>query len=313
MKIAVVGSGGIGGFLGGALCKSGGDVSFLARGRHLDAMKLTGLRIESVALGNFHVNVKATDKPSDIGPVDLVLFCVKSFDTEAVLQQIEPLIERRTEVLSFQNGVDNEDKVAAALGMEHVLGGAISVESYIAEPGRIVQAGGPWMITIGEMDGSITPRAKAIQAALVETGLKCELSDQIREVIWQKFLFICSTAGVCSVSRSTIGEVLGFPPTRELHLASMREIEAIARAKRIKLADDIVTRTLAQSERTNKATKPSMLRDLERGKRLEVDALNGTVSRFGRELSVPTPVNDFIYATLKLQDSKAEPALEHSL
>ena len=302
MKIAVFGSGGIGGFLGGALCKSGEEVWFLARGKHLDAMREGGLRIESVSLGNFQVSVKATDKPSDIGPVDLVLFSVKSYDTEAALEQIGPLIGKQSGVLSFQNGVDNEDKIANMLGKEHAIGGSISVESYIEEPGKIVQATGPWRIVIGEMDGSMTGRIKIAQDALVKAGLICEISNHIRDVIWEKFLFICATAGVCSVSRSTIGEMLAFQPTRDMFVASMKEIEAIASAKGIELPDDIIAKTIARSDSLNKAAKPSMLRDLERGNRLEVDALNGTVSRIGHELSVATPINDFIYASLKLQD-----------
>lgn len=306
MKTAVLGSGGIGGFLGGALAKSGEDISFIARGRHLEALRSQGLSVDSVSLGKFQLKVKATDKASDIGAVDLVLFCVKSYDTETALQQIRPLIAKdTTAVLSFQNGVDNEDKIAQAVGQEHVLGGAISVESYIAEPGKIVQAAGPWSIAMGEMNSTLTPRAKSIHAALVKARLKCDLSDRIQEVLWRKFIFLCAIAGVCSVARASIGEVLGYQPTRDLYVASMREIEAIAKARGLKLAEDIVTRTLAQADGMDKSTKPSMLRDLERGKRLEIDALSGTVSRLGRQFAIPTPVNDFICASLKLQDSKA--------
>lgn len=310
VKFAVFGTGGIGGFLGAALARSGQDVSFVARGKHLDAMRKNGLSIQSVSLGNFRVKAKATEKPSDIGVVDVVLFCVKSYDTEATLQEIGPLIGQNTVVVSFQNGIDSEDRIGEALGKGHVLAGAIAVESYIAEPGKIVQSAGPWMITVGEMDGSVTPRVNSIRDAFVSAGLKCEVSAAIREVLWQKFLFITPTAGVCSVSRSSIGEVLGFQPTRELYVASMKEIEAVARAAGVKLAADATTKTLEQVGEVNKSTKPSMLRDLERGKRLEVDALSGAVSRLGRELHVPTPVNDFLYASLKLQDSKTGRAVQ---
>jgi 2-dehydropantoate 2-reductase len=165
---------------------------------------------------------------------------------------------------------------------------------------------GPVLMAIGEMDGSITPRASKIHAALVKTGLKCELSSRIQEVLWNKFLFICATGGVCSVARASLGEVLGFEPSRNLYVSVMKEVEAVARAKGINLAADLVSRTLALADGMNKATKPSMLRDLERGKRLEVDALNGAVSKFGHQLAVPTPVDDLIYASLKLQDLKVE-------
>jgi 2-dehydropantoate 2-reductase len=302
MKIAVLGSGGIGGFVGGALAKSGNDVWFIARGNHLQAMREHGLSVDSIALGKFQVKVKATDKPSDIGPVDLILFSVKSYDTESALQEIRPLVGNETVVLSFQNGVDNEDKIAEVLGKERVLGGIISVESYIAEPGKIAQTMGPVRMAFGELDGRITPRATMVHEALVKSGLKCELSDRIEQLLWEKLLFISAAGGVCSVCRAPIGDVLGFENTRELFIAVLKEVESVARARGINLPADIVPKTLAMSEKMNKATKPSMLRDLERGKRLEVDALNGAVSKFGHQLSVPTPAEDFICACLKLQD-----------
>jgi len=306
LRVVVVGSGGIGGFLGGALAKSGEDVVFLARGKHLEALKRDGLKVESVALGKFNLKIKATDKPTEIGLADLVLFCVKCYDTETALLQIAPMIGKDTTVLTFQNGVDNEERIGKVLGSKRVMLGTISVESYIAEPGKIVQAAGPWRIAVGEEDGSITSRGKAIHESLLRAGLSCELSDRIRELVWEKFLFICATAGICSVSRSSIGEVLGFRATRDLYLAALKEIEGIARAKGFKFADGLAAkRTLAQADAVNKSTKPSMLRDLEKGNRVEVDALNGAVSRFGRELSIPTPVNDFIYGTLKVQDLAA--------
>ena len=304
MKVAVLGSGGIGGFLGGALARASNDVWFIARGKHLQALRGRGLIIESVSIGNFELKVNATDKPADVGEVDLVLFCVKSYDTEPALKQMNPLIGKDTLALSFQNGVDNEDKIGGAIGEEHILAGVISVESYIAEPGKIVQSWGPARTAFGEMSGQITQRSRRILEAFRKAGLKVELSDRIKEILWEKFLFICASGGVCSVARSSIGQVLDFEATRELFAATMKEVEAVARAKGIDLSKNIVTNTLALSDAIRKEMKPSMLRDLEEGKRLEVDALNGTISRFGRQLSVSTPVNDFIYACLKLQDVK---------
>jgi 2-dehydropantoate 2-reductase len=304
LKIAVMGAGGLGSFLGGALARSGEDVTLVTRGDHLRAIRDRALIVESLALGRFEVRIKATDKPADIGPVDLVLFCVKSYDTGKALQAIGPLIGDDALVLSFQNGVDNEDKIADAIGKGHVLAGAISIESFVAEPGLIKQTMGSVMMAMGEMGREVTPRARKIRTAFVNAGLKCELSDGIQEILWNKLLFICATGGVCSVTRASLGEVLGFEETRELYIAVMKEVEAVARAKGIDLAQDLVSRTLAQADGMNKSTKPSMLRDLERGKRLEIDALNGAVSRFGSQLSVPTAANDFIHATLKLQDLK---------
>jgi 2-dehydropantoate 2-reductase len=305
LKIAVFGGGGIGGFLGGALAKSGEDVTVIARGKHLQAIRERGLSVESVALGNFRTKVKATENSSEVGPADLILFCVKSYDTENALRSISLLTGEDTAVLSFQNGIDNEDKIAQQVGKGHVLAGAISVESFISEPGVIQQTWGPALMAMGEMDGTVTERAKKIHSALVNAGLKCDLSNRILEILWNKFLFICPTAGICSVTRASIGEVMESEETRRLYLAAMKEVEAVAKASGIALAGDVVQRTFEQAGRVDKSTKPSMLRDLERGKRLEVDALSGSVCRLGRKLSVPTPVNDFIYASLKLQDIKS--------
>jgi 2-dehydropantoate 2-reductase len=305
LKVVVFGAGGIGGFLGGALSKSGEDVTVIARGDHLRAIREHGLNVDSVSLGTFRGSVKATERPSDIGAADLVLFCVKSYDTEVALRSISPLVGKDTAVLSFQNGIDNEDKIAHAIGNEHVLAGAISIESFIAQPGTIKQTWGPTLMAMGELNGTITARAKEIHTALTNAGLKCDLSNRILDVLWQKFLFICPTAGMCSIARATIGEIMGFPGTRDLYLAAMKEVAAVATASGINLASDAVQRTFGQAERVEKSTKPSMLRDLELGKRLEIDALSGVVCTLARKFSLATPVNNFIYASLKLQDVKA--------
>ncbi len=305
MKIVVFGAGGIGGFLAGALAKSGEDVTVIARGNHLQAIRERGLSVESVALGNFRARVKATENPSEVGPSDLVLFCVKSYDTENALRSIILLTGEDTAVLSFQNGIDNEDKIAQQVGQSHVLAGAISIESFIDEPGVIKQTWGPALMAMGELDGTVTERAKRIHAAMINSGLKCDLSDRILEILWKKFLFICPTAGICSVARASIGEMMELEETRRLYLAAMTEVEAVASASGISLPSDIVQRTFEQAGRVDESTKPSMLRDLERGKRLEIDALSGSVCKLGRKFSVPTPVNGFIYASLKLQDMKA--------
>lgn len=292
--------------MGGALAKSGQEVSVIGRGKHLEAIRDRGLMVESVSLGKFQTRVKATNQPSEVGTVDLVLFNVKSYDTETALRSIGPLIGDDTTVLSFQNGVDNEDKIAEAIGKTRVLAGAIAVESFIAEPGLIKQTSGPMRFAMGEMSGEITNRAKKINTTFVDAGLKCELSNHIQEVLWEKFLFISAAGGVCSVTRSTFGDVITNEQTRELYVSVMREVEAVARAKGINMASDVVPRTLASTERVSKSMKPSMLRDLELGKRLEIDALNGAVAKFGHQLSVPTPVDDFIYAALKIHDLKAQ-------
>jgi len=302
LRLGILGSGGVGGYFGALLAKSGEDVSFIARGDHLRAMKEKGLTIRSVH-GDFDLRVKATSDPREVGPVDLVLFCVKTYDNDAALSLLPDLVGEESAVLSLQNGVDNHERIASVVGPRRVIGGLAHVESFVESPGVIRQVSKVRRITLGELDGSISDRVRRIEAIFKGAGLDCIISTEIISEIWQKFMFICAMGGVCSVTRSTIGEVLAYHDTRELYLSVLRETRDVALARGISLPPDSVERTLAFTEgNIHKDMKPSMLHDLERGKRIEVEALNGTVVRLGSELGVPTPVNKFIYSCLKLQD-----------
>lgn len=299
MKIAVVGAGAVGGYFGGLLARAGSEVTFLARGEHLRALRRNGLAVQSVH-GDFHLPVQATDAPQDVGVVDLVLFTVKSYDTESAAEAIRPLIGPRTSVLSLQNGVDNEEKIDRLLGPGRALGGVTLIESTISAPGCILQTSPMHRITFGELAGGTSHRCQAIQRTFLEAGLDSHVVDDIRLPLWNKFLFICAMAGLTTVTRSPIGPIVACQETRALLAQVMREVEAVGRAQGVALASDVVERNLGFADGLLPGMKSSMQRDLERGNRLEAEALNGAVVRLGRAAGIPTPANEAIYACLKL-------------
>src|SRR5215469_7942668 len=206
MRIAVYGAGGVGGYFGGRLAQAGEEVHFIARGPHLQAIRDHGLIVRSVK-GDFATRVSATDDPADVGPCDFVLFCVKTFDTEAAAARLGPLVGGRTAVISLQNGVENEDAIARAVGADHVMGGAAFIFAEVAEPGVIVHTGGPASITFGELDGRASQRAKRLLACSEQAGFGAELSASITTVLWAKLAFICAQAGLTAAVRLPIGEI----------------------------------------------------------------------------------------------------------
>ena len=250
--------------------------------------------------GDFQVRpVQATDDPGQIGPVDLVLVAAKSYDLEAAAEAARPLVGPGTAVLPLLNGLDAADRLAAVLGDGPVLAGLTHISSSLAEPGLIRQISAVRRITFGERNGAITPRARRIAEAVTSSGVEVILTDQIDVALWDKFLFIASISGVCCLARQPMGAVLGTPETRQLYIDALREVEVVARTRHVALVSGIVERTLALSEGFAPETRPSMLVDLEAGRRIELEALNGTVVREGREAGVETPVHCVAYAALK--------------
>jgi 2-dehydropantoate 2-reductase len=298
MDIGVVGAGGVGGFFGGLLAKAGNRVTFLARGRHLEAIRRDGLRVKHHQ-GEFTVPVAATDDPQEMGSVELVLFTVKSYDTESAIPAVRSVLKGNTSVLTLQNGVESHQVLGRTLGQGRVLPGAAYIESRIESPGVIQQTGDVVRIVLGEIDGTRSSRVLTLQKNIEGAGVSCEVSDDVLRALWTKFLFIASVAGLTSACRARLGVLLANPEYRELLLASMREVEAVGRAHGIKLAHDVVQRTMAYVEGAVKDIKASMHIDLERGRRLELEALNGAVVRLGGEVRVETPVNRFFYLALK--------------
>jgi 2-dehydropantoate 2-reductase len=299
MRIAVVGAGGTGGYFGGLLARAGEDVTFVARGANLQALRSRGLTVESRIAGSFTVAVQATDEPSEVGPVDLVLFCVKTYDTDAAARSIRPLIRPSTMVLSLQNGVDNEGRIARAAGHPVGLGAAAYVVSAIKSPGVVAQTAGPGKIVLGELGGGESERTDRLREALQRAGIAAEVRPDIRTVLWQKFLFICAFSGVTAVSRLPIGTVLADPETSALFRGTSEEVEAVARADGIDLPDDCVEQAMTQATAVEPWGRGSLHGDLAGGRRLELESLNGEVVRRGREHRVSTPLNFAIYAALR--------------
>jgi 2-dehydropantoate 2-reductase len=299
MKIAILGAGGVGGYYGALLARDRQQVFFIARGAHLQAIRDHGLRIESVH-GDMHIQpAEATDDPAEVGPADLILVSVKNYDLEQAAHSAQPLIGPQSLVIPLLNGLEASERLARAWGTQHVLGGLTHISSAIVKPGIIRQTSQIRRITFGERDGSITSRCERLQEVLSHSGIEAVLTPEVDVHLWSKFLFITSISGVCCIARQPIGSVLRTPETRQLCLAAFREIEAIARARGVALPEDAVEQALGVAEGFAPETKPSLLVDLEAGKRLELEALNGAVVRHGEDLGIETPVHSVIYAALK--------------
>lgn len=303
MKIAVVGAGGIGGYFGGLLAHAGADVTFLARGSHLRALRERGLRL-ATSHGDYAIPVRATDDPAAIGPVDLVLFCVKSQDTEDAAGAIGPLVRDDTAVLSLQNGVDNEAKIAAIVGRGVILGGAARIESAIVEPGLVIQAGRARSVELGAFRAEDRPVAERVCQELRRGGFPVTLGEDVRYLLWNKFYFLASVAGVTALARATIGEVVAWPATRALCADAFGEAVAVAKAEGVDLGADAVDRALAMADSAHATMRSSLERDLSTGRRLEVEALSGTIVRLGERHGIATPVHRCVRAALSLVDER---------
>ena len=299
MRSAVIDPGGTGGYFGGLLARAGEDVTFIARRAQLEALSTRGLTLESRLAGTFTIPVQATDDPSEIGTVDLILFCVKTYDTDAAAESIRPLIRPDTMLVSLQNGIDNEERIARAAGHSSGIGAVAYVVSAIKAPGVVAQTAGPGKIVLGELSGGTSARVERLHEVLQRAGIAVELHPDIRVVLWQKFLFICAFSGVTAVTRVPIGLILDAPETHALFQRTSDEVEAVARAGGIDLPADCVSQALATAASVEPWARGSLYHDLTSGRRLELESLNGEVVRRGRELCVETPLNFAIYAALR--------------
>ena len=299
MRIAIMGTGGTGGYFGGLLARAGEEVAFIARGAHLEAIRKNGLAVQSVLAGDFTISATATDNPGDIGPVDFVLFCVKAYDNAVAAEQIRPLIGPETVVLSVQNGIGNEQQIGDVIGRDHILGCVSYVSSTIQSPGVIAQTGGPGTIVFGEMQGGTSTRTENLQSTLQNSGITAELHSDIRVALWQKFLGICGVNGVTALTRLPMGEIVACEETHNLMRGTMQEVEAVARASGVDLPEGCVDQSMDFFSSVEPSVRGSMYYDLAAGRRLELEVLNGTVVRLGSEYGIPTPINFAIYAALK--------------
>jgi 2-dehydropantoate 2-reductase len=300
MRIAIMGSGGVGGYLGGRLAASGQDVTFIARGAHLDAIRERGLSIESTQ-GDVAIRpAQASGDPAAVGPVDLVIFAVKLYDTEAAAEACRPLVGDATGVVTFQNGIDSSDVLSRVLGRERVIGGVAQIASVVAEPGLIRHTGTMARFAFGELDGRSSARIETLAAALRAAGVEHVVSEVIERDIWAKMVFLSTFAGLTALVRLPIGPIRNDPDTRALYRDGLAEALAVARARGMALPEEFAAATLARTDQLPATMKSSMLEDLERGKRLELAWLSGAIVRMGVELGVPTPVHRLITTALKL-------------
>ena len=303
MRIAILGSGGVGGYYGGRLAAAGEDVVFIARGRHLAAMRERGLRIES-PLGNVHLpTVRATDDPTTVGPVDIVFFTVKLYDTESALAMLPPLVGPRgprgpgTLVVPFQYGVDSVGNLTRAVGAEHVAGGTTYIVSVVAEPG-VIKHGALGRLVFGALNGSRPAPLVHLLEACQRAKIEAVLSERINVDIWSKFARLTVFSGMTSVARLPLGPLRKEPEVRALMEAALRESVAVGKAKGVPLPDSLVADIMDSLITMPPGSRSSMLEDLEHGRRLELPWLSGTMARLGKEVGVPTPIHQFIATIL---------------
>lgn len=299
MKIAVFGTGGIGGIFGTRLHAAGQEVHFIARGTHLSAMRESGLSVETETGVQRHEGISATDDPGSIGPVDVVLFGVKLWDTETAAAACRPLLGPDTAVLSLQNGIDAYPVLARVLGERHALAGVAEVSAVIAGPGVIRQTGTFTRIRAGEENGEESARLSAFASACAAADIEYIPSEDIAADRWRKFALIVAGSGMTSVTRQTVGTIRSDPHMRATFAACLEETIAVGRAEGVELEPDLASKLLGFVENLPQDMRASMAADLAAGRRLELPWLSGRVSALGRQLGVPTPVNDTLYAALK--------------
>jgi len=300
MRFGIFGSGGVGGYFGGRLAQAGHDVTFIARGKHLAAMSESGLRVESV-LGDFIVHpAKATDDPRQAGVVDVVLVAVKAWDVPAAAEAMKPMVGEETIIVPLENGVDAPEQLASSLGGRHVLGGLCRISSFIGVPGVVQHVGVPPYIAFGELDNRPSQRVDSLKEIFARLdGLNVDTPVDIHRALWEKFVFIAAVSGVGAVTRQPIGVYRAVPETRAMLANALRETVAVGRAHGVALDEttaDIVLSTIVDG--APEGTIASMQKDIMEGRHSELEAQNGAVVRLGRQAGVPTPVHEFIYASL---------------
>ena len=299
MRIAVVGAGGVGGGFGAALAKAGADVTFIARGAHLAAMKSQGLKILG-GRGETHlVPTQATDNPADVGIVDIVLFCVKLWDVESAGQHIKPLVGANTAVIPLQNGIDAAERLTPILGSNAVMGGVAQISASITGPGVIQQVGTFMRMIFGELDGKRSKRGEDLLALCLKAGFDATLSEQILTDLWMKFILLATNASITAATRRPIGKLRDDPDIRPMFMAAYQETIDVGRAKGIALPGNALEKIVEFNAHAPPTMKASMALDLDRGNRLELPWLGGKVVQLGRELGVATPTHTTLFAMLK--------------
>jgi 2-dehydropantoate 2-reductase len=305
MRIAVYGSGAVGGYFGGRLAQSGQEVIFIARGEHLQVLKSQGLRVDSIK-GDFTIQpVQATDDPARAGTVETVLLGVKAWQVPEAALAVRPFLGEATFVVPLQNGVDSPSQLAAVLGKRAVVGGLCRIASQLAEPGYIRHTGIEPYIAFGELDNRPSERTTVLKAAFERAGVKVEIPADIQSAMWEKFIFIACISGVGAVTGAPAGVIRSIPETRQLMKQVLVEIVAVARGHQVQLEKDIADKVLAVIDGLPEGTHASMQRDILEGRPSELGSQTGAVVRLGLEAGVPTPANTFIYQSLLPKELKA--------
>ncbi len=298
MRIAIFGSGGVGGYFGGRLALAGQDVTFIARGEHLRALRSTGLRVDSIK-GDFTVSpVLASNDPAQVRNVDVIILGVKAWQIGEAASAMAPMLGPATFVLPLQNGVEAFPQLSAVLGRDRVLGGLCKIVSYVVEPGHIRHAGFEPFVAFGEWGNHLSDRVAALRETFTQAGVEAKVPADIQAAVWNKFLFIAGYSGVGAVTQSPAGVLRKLPQTRVLMEQAMREILLVAKAHNVRLSDDAVDQALTSLDGLPENAMSSMQRDIMAHLPSELESQNGAVVRLGREAGIETPVNSFIYASL---------------
>jgi 2-dehydropantoate 2-reductase len=301
MRIAIIGAGAVGGYYGALLARAGADVSFVARGAHRDAIRANGLRIIGVQ-GDFTVAVAAEDDPSRIGPVDVVIVAVKTYDNDTALPLIPPLMHEATAVLTLQNGVDSADDLARVVGEAAVIAGPTYIATAIDGPGVIRQTGSHRRIVFGEVfspGADVSPRVRALADLMLTADIHAEPVPDARVPLWEKFIYLAPFAAFTGAARLPIGPLWADEIARAAFMKAVREVEHVARASGINVASDVTDKIAAYAAGIPPTTRSSLLIDLSMGKRIEVESLPGSVVRRGRAVGVDTPMMGALYAVLR--------------
>ena len=301
MKIAIIGAGAVGGYYGALMARVGADVSFVARGAHRDAIRANGLRIIGVQ-GDFTVNVAAEDDPARIGPVDVVIIAVKTYDNDSAFPLVKALMGKGTTVLTLQNGVDSADDLAAVVGKAAVIAGPTYIATAIDAPGVIRQTGSHRRIVFGEVfdpPAEVTPRVRTLADLMLTADIQAEPVADARVPLWEKFIYLAPFAAFTGAARSPIGPLWSDEESRAAFLDAVREVEQVARASGINVSSGMVDRIAPYTAGIPASTRSTLLIDLSIGKRIEVESLPGSVVRRGRAVGVETPMMRALYAVLK--------------
>jgi 2-dehydropantoate 2-reductase len=299
MRVLIVGAGALGGFYGALLARAGNEVTVLARGAALEAVRDRGLTVDSAAYGSFSQPVVVIADPADAGEVDLIFFAVKAYDLDATARQIAPLVRQGVTLLAVQNGIEHPRQLAAHVGEEAVLPGVVYVSATVTAPGTIVHVGGSGLLQLGDAFGANPERLERIATRFREAGLPVETYSDLWPMLWRKFAAICAMSGLSSLTRLTLAQMFAVPESRQLYRDAMDEVVRVAIARGVDLPDSTADGLMAMLESMPALPeRGSMAYDLFAGRRLEIETLNGSAVRLGAEIGVPTPINRVITASL---------------